>query len=638
MISLRKENRYLKLFPGTTIPWEIENDLLDYDFIGQSYSWPWELPREGNEFFFDFAGDADSPVNGFKVYDGFEVCFNNNVWWRCSLELLESFGATYQVQLSVINSQLDAKKATSIRELVTAELAYDFAVKAAWDHTASDRVVFPVMWFYNDYQVTLLNPANLVYMCPWFQILYVLKEALKPLGYTLVNNAVAYNDDMFSAILCTTQAADFPVSGNIAVAEWLPEMTLAELISDCQVLFACDVVVDPDAATVELRSLNHMLKREAVDVTDYLDEAAPAKKAPFTDVVIGFNTEDDALLAQTPETLIGRDRGTFDQVSDFDSLVVLAENDYAFIRAENAIYKAFKSAGQVFVDYYCEALQKNATAAASKKELTLKLMPVMKTKYVYLDLEAKLEIRDPGVDPEVFIRGEGFENWLTSDGIITLDFFGYLTTAMEVKFIEEGGSEVYPRKWHTILAIDYDDHWIKLGLDYTDNRNVSRVIFRLANDFYAPILGTRSNNENSFVNDFYAPTLGRRNPTAKRPGYVSIFHGRQEGISGAPVLAAADYPYASADPYNSQLAMVGEVAIRATEENSLLKTTWQALRSFLQSTRLLKLTGRLSETMLRNLSATGIGRWKGGTFVFTKSSCQLTEDGLSAQEIEAYRI
>lgn len=617
MIGLRKENRYLKLFPGTSIPWEIENDLLDYDFIGQAYTWPWELPREGNEFFFGFAGDADSAVNGFKVYDGFEVCFNNNVWWRCSLELLESFENSYQVQLSVINSQLDSKKTKSIRELVTAELAYDFAAKAAWDYTASDKMVFPVMWFYNDYQVTLLNPANVVYMCPWFQLLYVLKEALKPLGYTLVNNAVAYNEDMFGAVMCTTRADDFPVSGTVTVADWLPDITLTELINDCQILFACDVVIDPDAATVELRSLPRMLGREAVDVTDYVDEAAPAKKAPFTDLVIGFNTEDDALLAETPDTLEGRHRGAFDQVTDFEALDP-DENDYAFISAENAFYKAFKTAGQIVVHYYGEALQKNTTAAASKKELTLNLMPVMKTKYVYLDLEAKLEIRE-SADPKVFINGEGFANWFTNDGIITLDFFGYLTTAMQVKFIEEGGSELYARKWYTVLDIDYDDHWVKLDLDYTENRNVSRVIFRLANDYYAPMLGTRSNSE-------------------KRPGYVAIFHGRQEGISGDPVFAEADYPYASADPNNSQMAMVGEVAIRSTEENNLLKTTWGGVRSFLQGTRLLKLTGRLSETMLRSLAATGVGRWKGGRFVFSKSSCQLHEDGLSAQEIEGYRI
>lgn len=621
MIGLRKDGRSLKLFPGVGIPWEMENDLLDFDFIGQAGSWPMDLPREGNEWAFDFAGDGDAPVNGYKDYDGYEVTVNGNVWWVVTLTLIESFDGVYQVMLSSVPSVLNEQKGKSIRELVDAEIDYDFeflTTTGAWDQTIADKMVFPVMTFYNDYEFTLLDPVNTGKLCPWFQILYVLSEALKGIGMTLQNNAVANDDDMYNAIMCTNKAEDLPIPGTIEVADWLPEMTLSQLLNDCQVLFGCDIVVDDTQKLVELRSLDHVLKREAIDITNYVDERVNGKKAPISAVKLSFDVSKDPRMQTSPFDLVGNDVGYFDQVSDF-LVYGVQEGDYAFIRQENAYYKGYKEAGVVFLRRYGEAIQSNTVAKENTLELTLNLMPVRKDRYIYLDLSTRLDMPPLTPGDNLVISGEGFEKWISEYSAATVDYFEFISDDMQVYFEEEGEVRSYWGDFFDIISVDHVNHAIELNVGFVESKNVTRVVFRKSLDHYCPMIGSKSNSEGL-------------------PGYVAIFRGRQPGISGADVYGEPTYAYASADPYNSQFTKIGTTAIRSTLEDNLLDTVWNNMVKFMRETRTLKLTGRLGDTLLRKLYSTGIARWKGGLLIVSKTSCELRESGIGEQEIEGYRV
>jgi len=152
MVNLRYKGRSILLFPGTEITWEVADDFLDYESIGSGYSWPIRIPREGNEWIFHHAGDADHQDNLFKTYDGFEITISGNVWWSVSFDLTEATTNYYSGSLTSINKAFFEAKNKKIADLVTGQVqlsagTYNSVIRPINELNRSD-IRFPWIHFY----------------------------------------------------------------------------------------------------------------------------------------------------------------------------------------------------------------------------------------------------------------------------------------------------------------------------------------------------------------------------------------------------------------------------------------------------------------------------------------------------------
>lgn len=152
MIGLLYKGQPVLLYPDTTIDFEVEDDFLDFDNIGRAYSWPISLPREGNEWIFRHAGDADTQDNLFKTWDHFQITVDGNVWWDVSLDLDDADQTSYSGMLTNVNEKFFAAKDKKLRELITGQVTlasgdYVSVIQAINELKVSD-IRFPWIHFY----------------------------------------------------------------------------------------------------------------------------------------------------------------------------------------------------------------------------------------------------------------------------------------------------------------------------------------------------------------------------------------------------------------------------------------------------------------------------------------------------------
>jgi hypothetical protein len=152
MIGLLYKGQPVLLYPDTTIDFEVEDDFLDFDNIGRAYSWPISLPREGNEWIFRHAGDADTQDNLFKTWDGFQITVDGNVWWDVSLDLDDADQTSYSGMLTNVNEKFFSAKDKKLRDLITGEVVlpagdYISVIRSINELEVSD-IRFPWIHFY----------------------------------------------------------------------------------------------------------------------------------------------------------------------------------------------------------------------------------------------------------------------------------------------------------------------------------------------------------------------------------------------------------------------------------------------------------------------------------------------------------
>jgi hypothetical protein len=641
MIGLRYNNQQLYLPPDFSIDFLLEDDIFDPSSIGQGYSWPIILTREGNEDIFNFAGNPAVRKNGFQIYDGFEITMGGNLWLPVSFELLEADEKIYRGNISTVNSTVFDALGASIIDLLD-EAGSTFQQRTGvdiWDHTIADNVVFPIISFYDDVKnlhvlhnyegsirhSTVPDPLYL----PCFPVKYILLEIFNYLGVNYRNEYSATGDDPEKLIMWSNQTL-LDISVATPVAGYVPDITLAELLTS---------VIGGTAATtraekntfLNISSIDRLMKNKAVDLSRKTFATEVKKADPVTDISFKWKTDDRLLKDLPKKKLEGNFVGTYDTVALFEASAP-ATDDYAFIRKYNCYFKFFITKAY----HYGEALQ-NYINPNAKKTLELKLVPPRLDDHQYHEIEGDIQITDNAGKVRLTGPTLGESKSYGTYPYSLTEYYHLSMSSMpsEMLLLNQGGKEadqeLYLKEYEDITSVIFDPSGgiIDTNIDFIEARDIKKMISKGGGwNIQFPVLGTKPNAE-------------------QRVGYISFFHGRQSTSDGGIISRGSTddtsgettFAFASPSCLAPDLTKIGGTALRFFEENNLIDTTWKLFFSLLKNTRKLVMKNcTLSSVDIQQTWKKRKARNNQATFIPSKISGRLTRRGIEDQEIEGYRV
>ncbi len=625
MIGLRRNGQYLKLLPGTTVPWEVEDDIFDFDYVGQAFSWEFDIPRSANETFFNFAGAPENPRNEFRVYTDFELTTDGFIFWKVNLILKRSNRTLYSIEVSNLPDGIIANKDINIRDLIDEQIPVasgDFSDFVDSWNTTNSNMVFPYMYFKSadggyDFPVNTLSGRLL----PVFKGIYLVRLCCQALGYQFSDQFSVYNSDINRLFFHSNRLIDTAtslsttfgvvafdrVNNVIDVAKYAPDITFLKLMRDLAILSGGSISVNDELKRVEIRAVSReQAQAEYVDLSADIDpEQLGVEIYEPSDFDLAFPDSD--LFEKVPTEIVGRNLG---EVADFDTFEATPDasaGDYAFSLLDNAYVQFFQFGTTLYAKRIGEPFQEYKAGNSGNVSLLTTSVPAPKDKYAYKRVERSLKIIDNGFG---FCRVTGF-----TIGDLNTD------VANDV-FLEENGDPIYPPKWHDQTNYDNVNYeWLDLGTPYVSEVSIKAVMYRRENDYYSPRLVIPLHYPEQ---NFYSE---------KFPSVVCIWHGMQDTLDGS-----GSFPMVSADPYDSRGVKIGQLALRFHQSDSLVEHVYTPLRNLLRTTRIYKWTGLLSVEKIRQLYLLKIARFDGGKFRVRKISTTIGDDGPEFVEIEGYRI
>jgi len=634
-LELRYKNKPIGLLPGTSTEWVLEDDILDFERIGQGVSWPIRIPWSGNDHLpFAHAADPDQFENLFQTYDGFTISVDGYVWFEVSFALNDADSDFANGQLTSVNSTFVENKDKSIRELISATIPfsagnYDTIIKAT--NELDDSVIrFPYLHFWGKrwlidpglsdlsiYEIANLGNGMII---PGFQIIYLLRQALEEMGMQLRNRFSDHSGgkDFFSQLYIIhnrVKEFDFSQDFEIVVKDHIPDLTLSDLIRDLAIYSGSSVHIPSNQDTVEIRSIAKDTQPRNIKTTLSLyEENMRVQKSLLSNLKFSWKMSDDEQLeAQTVKQLEGNYLGEFNTLVDwaagYGSYVA---EDYGFIKSLGFYRKIVQNKSGILVDvFYSYPFQGYSSGEEKQKELTPSLLPVQKDRYRYRELESNFEIVNNG-SGNVRITGN-FGNW--TDWAGADDY---------IKFVEDGEDPIYDTiaEYHPIQSYDYGAGYVDLFVGYVSDVSLERIIIRKELNYYLPVISGGphwpegdQNNE-----DF--------------PGRVLIYHGMQPTIDGL-----ATYPYASADCYDKDGAQIAKMNLTfAGPTPNLVHDVWQPILSFLNKARYITLRTYESADKLLDVYRQKRAKFLRGAFRFKRLRARLGENGVEDQELEGWWI
>ncbi len=628
-VGLSYNGRQLLLDEAFTIDWQVEDDLLDLDRLGQGHSWPIQIPIRGNEWVFLFASDPARSKNMFKTYDGFAITFGGNLWWSCSLDLLgvTDDGLFYEAELSTVESAIMEVKDKSIREVINATIALPdatglpdpitFTEIDAEFNTETSGMVFPMVHFYGKKRI--LNKAN-SFLLPFFRLDYLLKVLAESIEYRFVNDykvstsnvsriVIFHNrilpTDSSSVTELTNEYTFEKLNYLVQVGNYLPDFTVADFLKEAAYLTGSSLEVDAEEKTITLSSVRRGLTGTAnvLDITADTSDQVVTTRAQITNIKLTWEniSEDETLTV--PDILEGNYVGEYDSRADYVAASGKVDNDYAFCLLENSYYKYTDADG---VNFYADPFQEYSTGGENVLEIPIKSVPCRKDRYSYSYFEKPLTITDNGAG-KVRITGT-----TTSMGISTSD---------KVRIKESSSTPSYSQEfWLQVLTVT--STYIDLTIDHVIDADLTAITVQQEENYYFPVVGGvmhyPENQEESLT---FA-------------GRVAIWHGKQ-----APITGGGTYAYASCDNYKSDGSAVRDYSLRFTQTDNMFESVYEAVYNLVKESRIVKLYTDLSVEDIKTLfQKRKRARFKRGIIRVRQFRGTLQGGRIRNQEIEGYLL
>ena len=700
-VGLQYQGRALTLDEDFSIDWEVEDSLLDFDNVGQGYSWTIYVPIKGNEWAFGYASDPANAKNRFKTYDGFAITMGGNVWWEVSFDLegVSDDARYYEGVLSTLESTVFANRDKSIREILSTEMwtypaggfvdVYDYfngevnrGIRFPWVHIYGDSARHPFSGVYTP----IMNKD--VYAVPFFHLDFVMQKLAIALGYSVEFN-VTTNDYKSILIFIPTRFGIYLAGGEFPIGVFLPEMSLYDFIKEVCIYSGSNVRVDLENKKIHFTSFDFIKSKNALDISNETSSVRPfifdAK-----DVVFKYATDNDTLLSRDDSDLIGNYRGAF------TSLLVpsLNEGDYYFNVDANAYYKAYEFGDEQRIERYCHPFLERKTGVENPFFFESNFSPCITDRLYYSEVNVDASIVSkvyPSFPDDPFAMLVGLEQEKYFDGFDLVGFlelenresqaaisgragmvgrgrhersvsnssrssttgrsatyrYGFMTTSQYSEgrrklssssyYIGIKSTQLYPISQSQYTLPDPNDNFMVTSMDFLENIKVSKILLAKQVTADIPIVGK----------DWFIMARGgltkESNPQNKTASIV-MWHGVRKMYD-----AVTDYPYASSDNmywYRADEYSDGEyihlpvMSLNTSEsENNIWEAIYAPLFTLISSLRNLKMRAYLSSTKLKKLAQNSrVGKTLTTTFIFKRMKTTLTRKGISNQEIEGYSL
>jgi hypothetical protein len=618
----------VQLFPDTDITLEIEDDLLAFNVIGSAFSWPISIPRVGNEWIFNNAGDADQVDNLLKAYDGFQITLEGDLLWEMSFDLVEADQFQYGGSLTSVNQTYFNAKDKKLAELVTGAVTYSAgnyaSIIGATNSLERSSIRWPWLHFYGqrwkkdpqvaDLQIYQLANSNEIGMLlPCFTMEYVLKNILAGLGMQLANSFSDYSGgtDLFSNLLLIhnrVKEYDLSAGMSIQLSDHVPDMTLSELVQDLAIFTCSSVNLSTDQSTLEIRSIKKDINTSAIrlQLTNYPNNV-PVQRAGANNLKLAWNlSADKRVEAATVAVLEGQNRGSFATMTEWMALSTPAVNDYGFIKALNQFYKVVDENGSLVSAFYSYPLQDYASGSTNQIDIKPKLLPAVKDGFFYQVITGSFQVTNSS--GAIILTGGG--NW--TDFPTTLD---------SVQLVETNSEKSYGTGFFAVTAVNVGAGTITLSSgSYVADVQVKEIIIRTAIDAVIPIIGGGP----------HAPEVGQENQSFD--ARVVIWHGMVTG-------GGSTYPYASADQFDKAGTAINKFNLSWTAPgDNMVSSLFAPFISFIKQARFLKLSTTESIQTLNHLYRQKKARLVAGSIRIKKIKMLITSKGIKDQEVEGWKI
>jgi hypothetical protein len=636
-VGLRdSKGRDLILDPEFSISWEVEDDLFDFDRLGQAYSWTISIPIKGNESTFNYASEVANSKNRFKLYEGFAITVNGNVWWQCSLDLFEvtDDGRYYNANLTSVTSSFFDNKSKKISTLITEKIALaddNYAtVIGAINNLASSNIRFPFVHFHNDNTAMPIDGDVILsidadfknepvvnrsayFLMPAFKLSYLLQLCIDSIGMNLVLDNT--DDELDELIVMSNRLIDQQksslgldtyfanINNQLEVSNHVPDITLAELIKDYMFYTGKNVTIEDN--TIVFTRIDRMVssKGAVLDLGNKHSDRIIAKKNVVNGICIEYDYSDDITKADVLPA------GTYQGVVTNKISIpgTASVGDYYFVKELNRYLIAVDVIGNDTIHYKNNG-HPYSTLELGSNEDCLKWKPTIlpaatKDKFEFKVIESECAVTNNG-SGKVRITGD----------------FATIATSTKIGWVREDEPDgqidllfVGPS------VVSSSSGSIDLNSDYLANFKISKLIIGTPINYVVPII----------QEDIYYPEIGYdRGKNFK--GRIMFWRGMINGTDGTP------YPFASADTYSVNGADLGSYSLD-TKSTSKVYSIWNTIYQFLVGARIIKMETFLDAATIHRLSRKKLKHIK-GLMLFKSISCRITSKGIRDQEIEGYRL
>lgn len=616
-VGLTYRGKSLVLDPDFQIDWNVEDDILEFDQLGQGFSAQTRIPIKGNESVFKYASNPANARNEFKTIDGFQITMGGNVWWEVSCEVLRvsDDGYYYECVLSTVESRFFEISKKTLKEALTsvtipiANQTNETNVRSAFND--SKAVVFPNVTFY----------AKPVYgLIPAFYAKYIAQEIAQSIGYTFIDN---YSNISLNKLIIMnnrildedTRYSSSSISWNridnlIQVSDFMPDITVSEFFNDLIHLVCGKLRLNLADKRIYLDSFQNMQTSKRDSGLEDAPVIIP-RQSDVLDIQLAWKSDD---LLNIQDDFSGLYIGEFSNAASFEALATV--DSYGFCREENAYYKKYSYGTHFYADPF-EPSEITSEKFLRKYEFNLTVS--RRDKYIYEEITGSYSISDNGSGK---VRLNGF----TSNGNMP-------TISQQVRFEESqspGPSRLYPDIYYQVTAVDgATTSYVDLDVDFEvvspagRQLRIGKVTKRTdVGGIYRPV----------FDKCYHYPEIELNNE--KFIGRWLLYHG---DLTGGNTFFYASCDSNDANPLTS--LDLGNYALRFRFQHNLIEDRWTMLLNFLKETRILKINAKISATKLWNIfEKQPLLKHHKGVMIFKSFRALLTRDGIKNQEVEGYTL
>jgi hypothetical protein len=623
--------------------------------------------RDGSEGIFLFAGDVDTADNLFQTYDGFAITVDGHIWWEVSLELTEADEDYYQGNLTTVNSAFFENKDRKIGEIVTATLDMPnesfTAFKTRWNDPADSVMRFPKLNFYSErvnfqFDVPFVGVINFstplannteFFLVPTFKWIWIIKQCLNEIGVTVVDNVIDLSNDFVKRLLLASNRTidqranpndgnvDFTQIGNrLKVSDFLPEITLSQLIKDFCLYANCRLSLKSDGS-IELTSIQRLIDQPVSKQIKTYDPNISIMQTENQTIGIDYQMDDG--LDELPETGY---RGEYNTLAAFKAISSPQNGDYGFVKEFNRFYIYVQRNTQLTVRFLSHPYQ----PFTGDYTYTPQIKPVTKDRYTY-DFYSEAEMVEQSGKIRVlgeFIASVGMKVYFLLEkqndsefdpygiaGTITDIGTGYIDTDIDYEGKAIFRTVKKPKLSYDKAIVEIAKNIGRAVVGKKTNRRDKKEIIQDPKDIDSKIIIAFEHPTLFAVinNAIHYPELGQVNKSFA--GAALLWHGNINGYDSNP------HGSAWADPWDQTGSEIGTVSFNTTGPVTIFNTIIERMVSFMQNTRLFRIRANETEQTIRTIYDVKKLRGLNFTGIFARFRCEITEQGLENQEIEVWR-
>jgi hypothetical protein len=666
MLNLKINHTFLKLLSGQNVSFLLKNLLFETDFIAGSRTSAFKIVNDDvaqRTFGFPEEIASKTQTYSFVEFDA-EVYFNNTLLYRGKFKLRLATKTYYEGNFIFGISDLSSQKDKTIAQILgeesyvfetnnlQTEMMKTLQIDNLPTQPNSSPVVFPVAKlankFYNRYKSDAFFLPTIQdgdgYPLPFIKIIFILELLIQKLGYTLITpNWTANYPDMRKAIFFATKLlkteeetetvqvlvpnpndsnfyfapevriTDITVNENLRYGDYLPEMTVSELLNSIKNLFGLFLDFNSKYKTVKIFVINDLL--QGTEYEDITHKVSPKHKVtPYnenTGFVFQFDKFDEDQITgylEKPITDLSKfvyhtvvkksDLPNANITSAENIYLVLSEHRYYYNNRSNFGASRWEEWAYPWQDYYVSKLGVNSFESdanntnrhvkqGNEVAIQTKFAPVASNKlWHFFNKDSKLERLT-------------FAGSITYDGKVLVKIAHNQVYTKPAWFVFRE-SKVYKNQYRNPVSLTATiETWLDLSFTAEEQTPHTRLC------------------EGGFIiaeSDFAA------SKTDKPPIRILLYHGLQlspvrlqynekptvatlgqgEGILQDPEpggggetppveTGTRKYPMASSDCYDNLGKRIADFAIRWTGKYGLINIFWESIIKIKQNSRVFEL-------------------------------------------------